>query len=77
MFTVTSQLLLTVRREDDGIPVVCQVEHPAVKDMQTKHYLDVMCEYLSPQSLYAMMPLKKTIASDESCELMASVFHWV
>lgn len=45
MYTVTSQLLLKVKREDDGVPVVCQVDHPAVKDLQTKYYLDVMCEY--------------------------------
>uniref|UniRef100_A0A8D0GEW9 Cell adhesion molecule 1 n=1 Tax=Sphenodon punctatus TaxID=8508 RepID=A0A8D0GEW9_SPHPU len=42
MFTVTSQLSFMVRREDDGVPVVCQVEHPAVKELQTMHYLDVM-----------------------------------
>ncbi|KAM6432233.1 cell adhesion molecule 1 [Liasis olivaceus] len=42
MYTVTSQLLLKVKREDDGVPVVCQVDHPAVKDLQTKYYLDVM-----------------------------------
>lgn len=51
MYTVTSQISLTVKREDDGVPVVCQVDHPAVKDMQTKHYLDVMCEYQSPEPL--------------------------
>ncbi|XP_054853464.1 cell adhesion molecule 1 isoform X3 [Eublepharis macularius] len=42
MYTVTSQISLTVRREDDGVPVVCEVDHPAVKDLQTKRYLDVM-----------------------------------
>ncbi|XP_070808432.1 cell adhesion molecule 1 [Pituophis catenifer annectens] len=42
MYTVTSQLLLKVKREDDGVPIVCQVDHPAVKDLQTKYYLDVM-----------------------------------
>ncbi|XP_062995253.1 cell adhesion molecule 1 isoform X6 [Elgaria multicarinata webbii] len=42
MYTVTSQLSLKVKREDDGVPVVCQVDHPAVKDLQTKYYLDVM-----------------------------------
>ncbi|XP_060642987.2 cell adhesion molecule 1 isoform X6 [Anolis sagrei] len=42
MFTVTSQLSLKVKREDDGVPVICQVDHPAVKDLQTKYYLDVM-----------------------------------
>uniref|UniRef100_A0A670JU83 Cell adhesion molecule 1 n=1 Tax=Podarcis muralis TaxID=64176 RepID=A0A670JU83_PODMU len=42
MFTVTSRLSLKVKREDDGVAVVCQVDHPAVKDLQTKYYLDVM-----------------------------------
>ncbi|XP_042326904.1 cell adhesion molecule 1 isoform X4 [Sceloporus undulatus] len=42
MYTVTSQLSLKVKREDDGVPVICQVDHPAVKDLQTKYYLDVM-----------------------------------
>ncbi|XP_074833296.1 cell adhesion molecule 1 isoform X2 [Carettochelys insculpta] len=42
MFTVTSQLLLTVGREDDGVPVICLVDHPAVKDLQTQRYLEVM-----------------------------------
>ena len=44
MFTVTSQLVLKVGREDDGVPVVCLVDHPAVKDLQTQRYLEVMCE---------------------------------
>ncbi|KAL7981640.1 hypothetical protein Chor_005728 [Crotalus horridus] len=48
MYTVTSQLLLKVKREDDGVPVVCQVDHPAVKDLQTKYYLDVMYDHLLP-----------------------------
>ncbi|XP_016100874.1 cell adhesion molecule 1-like [Sinocyclocheilus grahami] len=41
MFTVTSWLRLTVMREDDGVPVVCIVDHPAVKDFQTQKYLEV------------------------------------
>lgn len=44
MYTVTSQLLLKVGREDDGVPVICLVDHPAVKDLQTQRYLEVMCE---------------------------------
>ncbi|KGL83094.1 Cell adhesion molecule 1, partial [Tinamus guttatus] len=43
MYTVTSQLLLRVGREDDGVPVICLVDHPAVKDLQTQRYLEVMC----------------------------------
>lgn len=44
MFTVTSWLRFTVMREDDGVPVVCIVDHPAVKDFQTQKYLEVQCE---------------------------------
>lgn len=45
MFTVTSQLTFTVTKEDDGVPVVCIVDHPAVKDVQAQTYLVVHCEY--------------------------------
>ncbi|XP_058270913.1 cell adhesion molecule 1a isoform X11 [Hemibagrus wyckioides] len=41
MFTVTSWVRLTVTKEDDGIPVVCIVDHPAVKDFQAQKYLEV------------------------------------
>uniref|UniRef100_A0A3B1K4J6 Cell adhesion molecule 1 n=1 Tax=Astyanax mexicanus TaxID=7994 RepID=A0A3B1K4J6_ASTMX len=41
MFTVTSSLRLTVTKEDDGVPVVCIVDHPAVKDFQAQKYLEV------------------------------------
>uniref|UniRef100_A0A6Q2Y2L9 Ig-like domain-containing protein n=1 Tax=Esox lucius TaxID=8010 RepID=A0A6Q2Y2L9_ESOLU len=41
MFTVTSQLTFTVTKEDDGVPVVCSVDHPAVKDLQAQTYLVV------------------------------------
>uniref|UniRef100_A0A672SNB6 Cell adhesion molecule 1 n=1 Tax=Sinocyclocheilus grahami TaxID=75366 RepID=A0A672SNB6_SINGR len=41
MFTVTSLLRFTVTREDDGVPVVCIVDHPAVKDFQAQKYLEV------------------------------------
>ncbi|XP_006833907.1 PREDICTED: cell adhesion molecule 1 isoform X5 [Chrysochloris asiatica] len=42
MYTVTSQLMLKVRKEDDGVPVICQVEHPAVTgNLQTQRYLEV------------------------------------
>lgn len=45
MYTVTSQLMLTVHKEDDGVPVICQVEHPAVTgNLQTQRYLEVQCE---------------------------------
>ncbi|XP_032905816.1 cell adhesion molecule 1 isoform X2 [Amblyraja radiata] len=47
LFNVTSTLVLRVSRLDDGLPVTCQVHHPAVrdlqamKDLQTQRYLDV------------------------------------
>ncbi|XP_018598421.1 cell adhesion molecule 1b isoform X5 [Scleropages formosus] len=41
MFTVTSRLSLTVTREDDGVPVICIVDHPAVKDLQAQIVLEV------------------------------------
>ncbi|KAF7648557.1 hypothetical protein LDENG_00154920 [Lucifuga dentata] len=45
MYTVTSRLTLTVSKEDDGVPVVCIVDHPAVKDFQAQKYLEVQCKY--------------------------------
>ncbi|CAH2320259.1 cell adhesion molecule 1 isoform X2 [Pelobates cultripes] len=41
MFRVRSQIFLTAGREDNGIPIVCLVDHPAVKDLQTQQYLEV------------------------------------
>ncbi|XP_060792128.1 cell adhesion molecule 1a isoform X3 [Neoarius graeffei] len=41
MYTVTSWVKLTVTKEDDGVPVVCIVDHPAVKDFQAQKYLEV------------------------------------
>ncbi|XP_037125965.1 cell adhesion molecule 1a isoform X3 [Syngnathus acus] len=41
MYTVTSRLTFTVNKEDDGVPVVCIVDHPAVKDFQVQKYLEV------------------------------------
>ncbi|KPP74808.1 cell adhesion molecule 1a-like, partial [Scleropages formosus] len=41
MFTVTSRLSLTVTREDDGVPVICIVDHPAVKDLQAQIVLEI------------------------------------
>ncbi|KAI1893496.1 hypothetical protein AGOR_G00124320, partial [Albula goreensis] len=41
MFTVTSRLTITVTKEDDGVPVICIVDHPAVKDFQAQKYLEV------------------------------------
>ncbi|XP_059813913.1 cell adhesion molecule 1-like, partial [Hypanus sabinus] len=48
LFNVTSKLVMRVSRLDDGLPVTCQVEHPAVKDLQAvkelqaQRYLDVL-----------------------------------
>ncbi|XP_029029087.1 cell adhesion molecule 1a isoform X4 [Betta splendens] len=41
MYTVSSRLAFTVSKEDDGVPVVCIVDHPAVKDFQAQKYLEV------------------------------------
>ncbi|XP_062867271.1 cell adhesion molecule 1a isoform X2 [Trichomycterus rosablanca] len=41
MYTVTSWLRFTVTKEDDGVPVVCIVDHPAVKEFQAQKYLEV------------------------------------
>lgn len=50
MYTVTSRLTFTVSREDDGVPVVCIVDHPAVKDFQAQKYLEVQCKWLRLKS---------------------------
>ncbi|XP_056299435.1 cell adhesion molecule 1a isoform X3 [Pseudoliparis swirei] len=41
MYTVTSRLTFTVSKEDDGVPVSCIIDHPAVKDFQAQKYLEV------------------------------------
>ncbi|XP_063799345.1 cell adhesion molecule 1 isoform X2 [Pseudophryne corroboree] len=41
MFRVRSQISVTVLREDDDVPFVCLVDHPAVKDLETKQYIEV------------------------------------
>uniref|UniRef100_A0A1A7XRA1 Cell adhesion molecule 1 n=1 Tax=Iconisemion striatum TaxID=60296 RepID=A0A1A7XRA1_9TELE len=41
MYTVTSRVAFTVSKEDDGVPVVCIVDHPAVKDFRAHKYLEV------------------------------------
>lgn len=46
MYTVTSRLTFTVAKEDDGVPIVCIVDHPAVRDFQAQKFLEVQCEYL-------------------------------
>ncbi|XP_073458500.1 cell adhesion molecule 1 isoform X1 [Aquarana catesbeiana] len=41
MFRVRSQISITVLREDDEVPFVCMVDHPAVKDLETRQYIEV------------------------------------
>ncbi|XP_015817519.1 cell adhesion molecule 1 isoform X5 [Nothobranchius furzeri] len=41
MYTVTSRVAFTVSKEDDGVPVICIVDHPAVKDFRAHKYLEV------------------------------------
>ncbi|XP_073441286.1 cell adhesion molecule 1 isoform X3 [Dendrobates tinctorius] len=41
MFRVRSQISVTILREDDEVPFVCLVDHPAVKDLETRQYIDV------------------------------------
>uniref|UniRef100_A0A3B5QL97 Cell adhesion molecule 1 n=1 Tax=Xiphophorus maculatus TaxID=8083 RepID=A0A3B5QL97_XIPMA len=41
MYTVTSRVTFGVSKEDDGVPVICIVDHPAVKDFLARKFLDV------------------------------------
>ncbi|XP_062328819.1 cell adhesion molecule 1b isoform X2 [Osmerus eperlanus] len=42
MFTVSSRVSFTVAKEDDGEPVSCIIDHPAVKDLRAQRHLEVM-----------------------------------
>uniref|UniRef100_A0A3B5LRR3 Cell adhesion molecule 1 n=1 Tax=Xiphophorus couchianus TaxID=32473 RepID=A0A3B5LRR3_9TELE len=42
MFTVTSRVRFSVTKEDDGVPVDCIVDHPAVKDLLAQRHLEVL-----------------------------------
>lgn len=44
MFTVTSRVRFSVTKEDDGMPVDCIIDHPAVKDLLAQRHLEVLCE---------------------------------
>lgn len=44
MYTVTSRVTFAVSKEDDGVPVICIVDHPAVKDFLARKFLEVQCE---------------------------------
>ncbi|XP_028321087.1 cell adhesion molecule 1b isoform X3 [Gouania willdenowi] len=41
-FTVTSRVRFSVTKEDDGVPVDCIIDHPAVKDLVAQRPLEVM-----------------------------------
>ncbi|XP_047234190.1 cell adhesion molecule 1a [Girardinichthys multiradiatus] len=41
MYTVISRVAFTVSKEDDGLPITCIVDHPAVKDFRARKYLEV------------------------------------
>ncbi|TNN73229.1 Cell adhesion molecule 1 [Liparis tanakae] len=42
MFTVSSRVRISVTKEDDGVPVDCIIDHPAVKDLLAQRHLDVL-----------------------------------
>uniref|UniRef100_A0A3P9KG10 Cell adhesion molecule 1 n=1 Tax=Oryzias latipes TaxID=8090 RepID=A0A3P9KG10_ORYLA len=42
MFTVTSRVRFSVTKEDDGLPVDCIIDHPAVKDLLAERHLEVL-----------------------------------
>ncbi|XP_064896219.1 cell adhesion molecule 1 isoform X10 [Patagioenas fasciata] len=72
MYTVTSQLLLKVAREDDGVPVICLVDHPAVKDLQTQRYLEVM--YKPQVRVSQNYPVQGLTREGEPLELTCAAF---
>ncbi|KAG7465514.1 cell adhesion molecule 1-like isoform X1, partial [Solea senegalensis] len=41
-FIVTSRVRFSVSKEDDGAPVDCVIDHPAVKDLLAQRHLEVM-----------------------------------
>ncbi|XP_069390462.1 cell adhesion molecule 1b isoform X4 [Paralichthys olivaceus] len=42
MFTVSSRVTFSVTKEDDGVPVDCIIDHPAVKDLLAQRHLEVL-----------------------------------
>lgn len=44
MFTVSSRVRISVTKEDDGVPVDCIIDHPAVKDLLAQRHLEVLCK---------------------------------
>ncbi|XP_069803124.1 cell adhesion molecule 1 isoform X3 [Dendropsophus ebraccatus] len=69
MFRVRSQISVTVLREDDEVPFVCLVDHPAVKDLETRQYIDV--QYKPVVVVSVVSPLGLTREGD-SLELSCS-----
>ncbi|XP_036114970.1 cell adhesion molecule 1 isoform X2 [Molossus molossus] len=68
MYTVTSQLMLKVHKEDDGVPVICQVEHPAVTgNLQTQRYLEV--QYKPQVRIQMTYPLQGLTREGDALEL--------
>ncbi|XP_028722319.1 cell adhesion molecule 1 isoform X7 [Peromyscus maniculatus bairdii] len=68
MYTVTSQLMLKVHKEDDGVPVICQVEHPAVTgNLQTQRYLEV--QYKPQVHIQMTYPLQGLTREGDALEL--------
>ncbi|XP_059960623.1 cell adhesion molecule 1 isoform X2 [Mesoplodon densirostris] len=68
MYTVTSQLMLKVNKEDDGVPVICQVEHPAVTgNLQTQRYLEV--QYKPQVHIQMTYPLQGLTREGDALEL--------
>ncbi|XP_036848628.1 cell adhesion molecule 1 isoform X6 [Manis javanica] len=68
MYTVTSQLVLKVHKQDDGVPVVCQVEHPAVTgNLQTQRYLEV--QYKPQVHIQMTYPLQGLTREGDALEL--------
>ncbi|XP_054659183.1 cell adhesion molecule 1 isoform X8 [Grus americana] len=72
MYTVTSRLVLKVGREDDGVPVICLVDHPAVKDLQTQRYLEVM--YKPQVRVSQNYPVQGLTREGEPLELTCAAF---
>ncbi|XP_033833553.1 cell adhesion molecule 1b isoform X3 [Periophthalmus magnuspinnatus] len=42
MFTVSSRVRFSVTKDDDGVPVDCIIDHPAVKDLLAQRHLEVL-----------------------------------
>ncbi|XP_039619969.1 cell adhesion molecule 1a isoform X3 [Polypterus senegalus] len=70
MYTVTSKVILTVTKDDDGVPVICMVDHPAVKDFQTQKYLEVQYK---PKVMIIKSSPKEDPREGERLELSCTV----